>query len=99
MATDGPEATLSCSPAMTQQEQNVSNKDVGQASVVASASTIPPGRRSETRLDYPCLCSYEVLDATEEESVVIEQGTAFALNQSTEGILLLMRQALLTWSS
>lgn len=89
MAAHRLEATLPCSTAMTQQEQNVSNKDVDQASV----PTIPPGRRSEARKAYPCLCSYEVLDATEEESVVIEQGTAVALNQTTEGILLFMRQA------
>jgi hypothetical protein len=39
------------------------------------------------------MCSYKMLDAIEEESVVIEKGVAFALNQSKEGMLLLMGEA------
>jgi hypothetical protein len=34
-----------------------------------------------------------MVDALEEESVFIEQGTAFAFNRSTEGMLLFMRRA------
>ncbi len=39
------------------------------------------------------MCSYEVLAAIEGESVVIGHGEAFALNQSTEGMLLLIALA------
>jgi hypothetical protein len=39
------------------------------------------------------MCSYEVLEAIEGNSVVIGQGEAFALNRSTEGMLLFMGQA------
>jgi hypothetical protein len=34
-----------------------------------------------------------MIEAIEEESFVIEQGTAITLNRSTEGVLLCMRQA------
>ena len=44
-------------------------------------------------MEYRCLCSYEVLEATDEESVVIGQGEAFTLNRSTEGMLLLIALA------
>jgi hypothetical protein len=84
---------LSYYAAVTMQEQNVGNKDVVQASAVMPPMTIPPGRRREARMEYRCLCSYEVLEAIEDESVVIEQGEAFALNRSTEGMLLLMGRA------
>ena len=39
------------------------------------------------------MCSYEALEVIDEESVVIEQGEAFALNRSTEGMLLFMGRA------
>jgi hypothetical protein len=39
------------------------------------------------------MCSYEVLEAIEGESIIIGQGEAFALNRSTEGILLLIAMA------
>ena len=39
------------------------------------------------------MCSYEVIEAIDEESVVIGQGEAFALNRSTEGLLLLIALA------
>jgi hypothetical protein len=45
-------------------------------------------------MDFRQSCSYEVLEAIEEETVVIRQGEAFALNRSKEGMLLLMGQAL-----
>jgi hypothetical protein len=57
------------------------------------AATIPLERRREARMDYRQMCSYEVLEAIEEKSVVIEQGETLALNRSAEGVLLLMGQA------
>jgi hypothetical protein len=45
-------------------------------------------------MDFRQSCSYEVLEAIEEGSVVIRQGEAFALNRSKDGMLLLMGQAL-----
>jgi hypothetical protein len=60
---------------------------------VRSGQTIPLERRSEARKGHQDLCSYEMLDAKEGVSAVIEQGTAVALNWSAEGILLLMRRA------
>ena len=44
-------------------------------------------------MEYRCMCSYEVLEVIDETSVVIEQGEAFALNRSTEGMLLFMGRA------
>jgi hypothetical protein len=94
MVTHTLKAVPSHSTAVTRWEQNVGNKDVDQAPAMMQASAIPPGRRCEARMDYRCLCSYEVLEAIiEEESVVIEHGEAIALNRSTEGMLLFMRQA------
>ena len=93
MATHTLEAVFSHSAAVTRREQNVGNKYVEQASAVMPATTIPPGRRCEARIEYRGMCSYEVLEAINEESVVIEQGEAFALNRSTEGMLLLMGHA------
>ncbi len=93
MATHPLEAMLSHSTAVTELEQNIGNNDVVQASAVMPATTIPPGRRSEARMEYRGICSYEVLEAIDEESVVIEQGEAFPINRSTEGMLLLMGQA------
>jgi hypothetical protein len=93
MATHTLEAMLSRSTVVKLQEQNVGNKDIVQASAMMPATTIPPRRRCEARMEYRCMCSYEVLEAIEEESVVIEQGEAFTLNRSAEGILLLMGRA------
>jgi hypothetical protein len=93
MATHTLEAVFSHSPAVTRREQNVGNNDADQASAVMPATAIPQGRRCEARIEYRSMCSYEVLEAIDEESVVIEQGEAFALNRSTEGMLLLMGQA------
>jgi hypothetical protein len=92
MATHRLEAMLSHSAAITRWEQNVGSNDIDQASAVMPATAIPPGRRWEARMNYRLMCSYEVL-AIEGKSVVIEQGEAFALNRSKEGILLLMGQA------
>lgn len=89
MLTHATEATLSHFVAVTQRELSIGKTDVGHASAEMSAVAIPPGRRSESRMDHRQMCSYEVLEAMEGESVVIGQGEAFILNQSTKGILLL----------
>ena len=78
---------------VTLQEQNVGGEDVVHASVVMPATPIPSGRRSEVRMEYRCKCSYGMLAAIEKESALIEQGVAFTLNRSMEGMLLLMGQA------
>ena len=95
MATHTLEATLSRYPAVTIRESNVGvgDKHIDRTSAVTLATTIPPGRRCEARTESRSMCSYEVLEAIEEESVVIEQGKVFALNRSTEGMLLLMVRA------
>ena len=93
MATHTFEEILYPFAAVTQREQNVGNKDVDQASAVMPASAIPPERRCEARMGYRQMCSYEVIEAIEGKSVVIEQGEALVLNRSTEGILLFMGQA------
>jgi hypothetical protein len=93
MSTGRSETISAHSVTSTGQEPNVRKTDVDQSSNETSGQTIPPGRRSEARVDYQCLCSYEVLDARGEESAVIEQGTAIQLNQSPTGMLLFMRQA------
>jgi len=93
MAMHTLEEMLSHSTAVAQWDWSVGNNKGDQASVVMPATTIPPGRRCEARMDYRCLCSYEVFEAIDQESAVIEQGKAFALNRSTEGILLFMALA------
>ena len=93
MATHTREEMLSHSTAVTQLEQSVGNKDVDHASAVMPATAIPLGRRCEARMDYRCMCSYGMLEGIQKESALIEQGVAFILNRSTEGMLLLMGQA------
>ena len=93
MATRTLEAMLSHSAAVIRREQNVGDKDIDQASAVMPSTTISPERRGEARMDYRYMCSYGMLQAIEKESVLIEQGMGFALNRSTEGMLLLMGQA------
>jgi hypothetical protein len=44
-------------------------------------------------MDYRRMCSYEVLEAIEGESIVIGHGEAFALNRSAEGMLLFIALA------
>ena len=44
-------------------------------------------------MEYRCICSYEMLEVINEDSVVIEQGEAIAVNRSTEGMLLFMGMA------
>jgi hypothetical protein len=93
MATRTPAKILSYSAAVTQREQMAASKDVDDwlAGMPPRASSL--GRRCEARRDYLCLCSYEVLEAIEERSVVIERGKVIVFNQSTEGIRLVMRSA------
>ena len=86
MATHTLDAIISQYTAFTRQGQNVGIEGFDQTSGVMSAATILPGRRCEARLEYRCMCSYEVIEVIDEESVVIEQGEAFALNRSTEGM-------------
>jgi hypothetical protein len=93
MATRSPEKILSYSVAVTRREQQAASKDVDHRLTGVPPTAPSLGRRCEARRDSQCLCSYEVHEAIEERSVVIEQGKVFAFNQSTEGILLLMRSA------
>ena len=76
-----------------QRKQRVRNASADHASAAMPGTAIAPGHRCEARMDYRGLCSYEVLKTIKKESVVIEQGEAIALNRSTEGMLLFMRQA------
>lgn len=94
MVTHDNKTILSLSARATGQEENAGNKDASQVPAEMSARAVPLERRGEARMDYRQSCSYEVLEAIEEESVVIRQGEAFALNRSTGGMLLLMGQAL-----
>ncbi|THJ11847.1 MAG: hypothetical protein CAF43_004025 [Nitrospira sp. CG24C] len=93
MATHTFEAMFSHSAAAPQRKQKVGNKDIDQVSVMTPVMATLPERRREARMDYRRMCSYAVFKPIEGKSVVIEQGEAFALNRSTEGILLLMGQA------
>ena len=96
MATQTLDAMCSLRAAIIAQEQHVEDLDLQQASAVMSATTAPPAppaRRGEARVEYRAMCTYEVLEADEDQSVVIEQGEAFALNRSKEGILLVMGKA------
>jgi len=82
-----------CSSVVYRQEQPVEYTDFARVAAMQPATAAPPGRRREARVEHQSLCSYEVLEAVEEESVVIEKGEAYALNRSKEGIRLIMRQA------
>jgi hypothetical protein len=93
MATHRHENTPSRFARATQREQKVGSQDADHRSVGMSATATSLGRRCEVRRDYWCLCSYEVLEAIEKKSAVIERGKAIALNRSTEGMLLFMGRA------
>jgi hypothetical protein len=93
MATHTFEAMFSHSAVASAREQNVGNKDIDQVAVVTPVMATLPERRREARMDYRHMCSYAVFEPMEGKSVVIEQGEAFALNRSMEGILLIMGQA------
>ena len=93
MATQTLDAMCSLSAAIIAQEQHVDDLDLQQAAEVLSATTASQARRGEARVEYRSMCTYEVLEADEDQSVVIEQGEAFTLNRSKEGILLVMGNA------
>ena len=93
MSTHISEPTLLYSVAVLQRKQNVENADSDDRLVAMSSTAITPERRCESRMDYRWMCSYEMVDALEKESFVIEQGEALALNRSTEGTLLFMCRA------
>mgnify|MGYP001160516764 FL=1 len=57
MAMHTLEEMLSHSTAVAQWDWSVGNNKGDQASAVMPATTIPPGRRCEARMDYRCLCS------------------------------------------
>jgi hypothetical protein len=44
------------------QDRKMSNREVAQASVVMRAVRSSPERRCEARVEYRCICSYEMLD-------------------------------------
>ncbi|HSN05693.1 MAG TPA: hypothetical protein VLS44_11945 [Nitrospira sp.] len=75
------------------EEESSEGADVEQSAAVISWEAGPLWRRCEARAAIRQECSYEVLDVTGDESFVIEQGEAFALNRSAEGILLFMGRA------
>ena len=93
MAMHTLEEMLSHSATVTQWGGNVGNENIDHAPAGMPAIATPPGRRCEARMDYRRMCSYEVLEAIEGESVVIGQGEAFALNRSKEGMLLFIAMA------
>jgi hypothetical protein len=86
--------TISPSAGSTRSELNVEPKDAAPQSVKMTTTTVRLERRGEARIDFRQSCSYEVLEAIEEESVVIRQGEAITFNRSREGMLLLMGLAL-----
>ncbi len=88
MATHRLAPTFFPSTADTQREQRVASTEADLRFAVMPATFSE--HRCEARMDSHCLCLYKVLEAIEEESVVIEQGKAIALNRSTKGILLFM---------
>lgn len=90
MVTHMLEAQHSLGSVTTQCTQHLGDTDLDHAFAAMAVTAVPPARRGEARKEYRLMCTYEVLEAREDQSVVIEQGEAFALNRSTEGILLLM---------
>jgi len=68
----------------------VKNKDVSRLFNAMTAAITPPERRCETRMEYRCRCSYEVVEAIDEEVAFFEYGEAFAFNRSGGGMLLVM---------
>jgi hypothetical protein len=94
MATHIPEALLQDDTGGTLQEQKERNREADQVSGVMLAAAIPLERRYDVRMDYRCRCSYEVVEAIDEELAFIKQGEAFALNRSVGGMLLIMGHAL-----
>lgn len=77
----------------SESRRNTECNGAAQVSAENYATAVPIERRGEARRDCQQTCSYEMLEAVEEEAVVIRQGEAFSLNQSAKGMLLLMSQA------
>ncbi|MGH7180453.1 MAG: hypothetical protein ACREJN_00580 [Nitrospiraceae bacterium] len=93
MTTNVLEALFPGNTTVTGQEQRERNRDVAPSSGVIPGAPILPERRCEVRVDYRCMCTYEIAEAIDEELAFIEQGEAFALNRSAGGILLIMGHA------
>lgn len=55
-----------------------------------SAGIPVPSRRQETRVAEGRICTYELCESIDEETIVIQQGEMYSLNRSPQGILLLM---------
>ena len=94
MATHTLGAMLSHCTAVSLREQQEGNREFDQTSGRLPVGAIPPRRRCEERMEYRCICSYEMLEVINEDSVIIAQGEAIAVNRSTEGMLLFMGMAL-----
>lgn len=75
------------------QEQTIGETEGGSAAAI-SAETGLLCRRAEARTASRQLCSYEVLEATDAEALVIEQGEGYTLNRSADGILLFMGRSI-----
>ena len=77
------------------QEQAVGEELVNQVAARGMFSDCEPlWRRAEARMASRQQCLYEVLEASANESLVIEQGEGYTLNRSDKGILLFMGRAL-----
>lgn len=90
MATNTLESDCFAIREHTRKEQKLGDIDIDHVSAEMRAATIPPGRRCEARMNYRRLSPYEVIEVIDGTSVVIGQGEAFVLNQSTGGLLLLI---------
>ena len=93
MATHTLETTRSSPAALTEQGWGAGSENVGKSSTLVPVTAISQGRRREARTDHCQMCSYELLEAVKEETAVIRYGEATMLNQSVEGMLLLMDRA------
>jgi hypothetical protein len=75
-------------------EQAIRKPGLRKNSVRVSAAPKDEGeRRREPRVEQWQACSYEASESSEEQLPVIQTGEAMALDQSQDGILLLMEQA------
>jgi hypothetical protein len=93
MATHTREEMVPLPATITERRRDLRRENADQALATMPATPLPPGRRCEERVDYRHMCSYSMLQGVENKSVLIEEGMAFTLNRSTEGMLLLMGQA------
>ena len=94
MATHTLEAMLSYYTAVSSRERQVGIREFDQTSSRLPVGAIPLiSQRCEERMEYRGICLYEMLEVINEDSGIIEQGEAIAVNRSTEGILLFMGMA------